>query len=115
MISLTATHLTKRASKSDNSNQVLSLNTLQSCDYFALIASDRIFFVFLFIKRSFLSAYFLVVFLCTDIIFACHFITQVNTKEAVDKRSVRKLKEREREQVSHVKKRKPAIQQLQVV
>ncbi|PFX24751.1 vicilin-like seed storage protein At2g18540 isoform X2 [Stylophora pistillata] len=58
VISLTATHLTKRASKSENS-------------------------------------------------------TQVNTKE-VDRRNSRKLKDREREQLPHIKKRKPATQQTQI-
>ncbi|XP_058946912.1 uncharacterized protein [Pocillopora verrucosa] len=58
VISLTATHLTKRASKSENSSQV-------------------------------------------------------NTKE-VDRRNSRKLKDREREQLPHIKKRKPATQQTQI-
>lgn len=58
VISLTATHLTKRASKSENSSQV-------------------------------------------------------NTKE-VDRRNSRKLKDREREQLPHIKKRKPATQQAQI-
>ncbi|XP_027048999.1 nucleolar protein 58-like isoform X1 [Pocillopora damicornis] len=59
VISLTATHLTKRASKSENSSQV-------------------------------------------------------NTKE-VDRRNSRKLKDREREQLPHIKKRKPATQQTQQI
>lgn len=43
------------------------------------------------------------------------FETQVNTKEVIDKRASRKLKDREREQLSHVKKRKPVTQPSQVL